>query len=252
MDTHNPAACLLIHGFTGSPSEMEDLGRYLAARGCVVRLPVLPGHGSTPEALLAVRAQDWLFTVEREYRLMAGNSHPVFAIGLSMGAALALHLAANFPLAGVVALAPAMYLPLWQRAAAYALHRVVRWRRKADGPDVHDQSARHRLASYDRYPTAAVLELVRTMQVARTELPRVTVPLLIMHGRLDRTTSFKNVEILRRGVRSSEIQTATLDHSAHVVTVDRDQEKVFTAVWDFVRRHCCSQSGGLPEPVGAQ
>src|SRR5688572_17767016 len=43
-------ACLLLHGFTGSPWDMRPLGERLSERGYAVRAIRLPGHGSTPLA----------------------------------------------------------------------------------------------------------------------------------------------------------------------------------------------------------
>src|SRR5687768_7646312 len=88
-------ACLLLHGFTGSPWDVRPLGEALAARGLYVRAIQLPGHGSTPEALLQVTRQDWLRAAAqallslREYRR-------TFVVGLSMGALLALRLAVDY------------------------------------------------------------------------------------------------------------------------------------------------------------
>lgn len=50
---------LLLHGYTGSPPEMRQIGDDLHARGCTVSAPLLPGHGATPEALNRWRWTDW-------------------------------------------------------------------------------------------------------------------------------------------------------------------------------------------------
>ena len=39
-------ACLLIHGLTGSPSEMAYLAERLNTAGYTVKAPLLPGHGT--------------------------------------------------------------------------------------------------------------------------------------------------------------------------------------------------------------
>ena len=46
--------CLLVHGFTSSPSEMRGLGRYLADRGITANAGLLPGHGTSPADLQGV------------------------------------------------------------------------------------------------------------------------------------------------------------------------------------------------------
>jgi len=230
-------ACLLIHGFTSSPKEMENLGEFLQGNGYEVRIPLLPGHNSKPEALMEVRHRDWIETIEQAYHETAVISDHLFVIGQSLGAALALHLAANFRIAGVVVLATALRLPLWRTAAVFTLSPLIRWRSKPNGPDVMDKSAFHRLNSYNTYPTASVKELIRTMRTVRRELHKVEAPLLVMHGRHDRTMSFKNVEMLRRKVRSREIEIKILENSSHVLTVDYDHEEICAAILSFIRRH---------------
>jgi alpha-beta hydrolase superfamily lysophospholipase len=44
-------ACLLIHGFTGTPWDVRPLGEALSAAGISVQAPRLPGHGTTPAAI---------------------------------------------------------------------------------------------------------------------------------------------------------------------------------------------------------
>jgi len=47
---HGPVV-VLVHGFTGSPWELEPLVDALAGAGYAVRAPLLPGHGESPAAL---------------------------------------------------------------------------------------------------------------------------------------------------------------------------------------------------------
>ena len=42
----NSTGCLLIHGFTGAPTEMRPLGEYLAENGFSVLGVRLSGHGT--------------------------------------------------------------------------------------------------------------------------------------------------------------------------------------------------------------
>jgi carboxylesterase len=51
---------LLLHGLTGMPSEMRPLERHLRRLGCIVDVPLLPGHGATHRELLATGWRDWV------------------------------------------------------------------------------------------------------------------------------------------------------------------------------------------------
>ncbi len=50
---------LLVHGFTGNPSSMLPWARTLSAAGHTVRLPRLPGHGTTWRDMGRTRWPDW-------------------------------------------------------------------------------------------------------------------------------------------------------------------------------------------------
>ena len=47
--------CLVLHGFTATPSEVRWLAEHLAGQGHTVYAPRLAGHGTTPEALARTR-----------------------------------------------------------------------------------------------------------------------------------------------------------------------------------------------------
>jgi len=237
MQKTDKPACLLIHGFTSSPREMNNLGEFLRSKGYVVRVPTLPGHDSQPAALFETKSEDWLRAVEQAYQELAAEHSPIFAIGESMGAALALHVAANFPVKGVVALAPALRLSLWRKVAVHTLSSIIKWQTKRNGPDVRDKSLIDQLRSYNSFPTASVKELLKTMRYVRDELHRVTAPLLIMHGKHDQTMSAINVDVLCEEVGSIEIKTVFLENSSHILTLDYDHKEVFETVLNFIQGH---------------
>jgi carboxylesterase len=226
---------------------MNNLGDFLRSKGCVVRVPTLPGHDTQPSELFNIKSSDWLRAVEQAYQELAIESSSQFVIGESMGAALALHVAANFPVSGVVALAPALRLSLWRKVAVHTLSAIIPWQKKRNGPDVRDKTFVDQLRSYDSFPTASVKELLKTMRFVRDELHRVTAPLLIMHGKHDRTMSLINVEVLRREVGSKKIKTVFLENSSHILTLDYDHREVFETVFSFIDEYSLETKNALAE-----
>lgn len=84
---------LLLHGLSDSPYSVRTLADYYAAQGFVVLAPRLPGHGTTPSALLDVQWQDWKAVVDLSMRELAARTDPgkpLHIVGYSNGAALAL------------------------------------------------------------------------------------------------------------------------------------------------------------------
>jgi carboxylesterase len=240
--------CLLVHGFTGTPWEMRPLGDALAARGFPVRAPRLAGHGTDVTDLARTRWTDWYASVEESFALLAREVPRVAAIGLSMGALLTLHLAALRG-AGVAPLvlcgtplrlgeARARWLPVAARVPLLWSWIVRRYGAipKAGGPDIADPTMRAASPSYLATPIAGVLEVLRLQAVVRGELGRVTQPALLLHGRHDHSVPLDNLDLLRRGLGSSIVETHVLEQSFHVVTVDRDRDEVARLVGNFLDR----------------
>src|SRR5690349_18829933 len=88
---------LLIHGLTGTPTEMRFVGNGLNRAGFSVLGMQLAGHSGDENDLLATGWRDWYASVvEAATRLRAQVDH-LFVAGLSMGAVLALKLAIDRP-----------------------------------------------------------------------------------------------------------------------------------------------------------
>jgi alpha-beta hydrolase superfamily lysophospholipase len=84
---------LLLHGLSDSPYSLRDLAAKYEARGFVVVMPRLPGHGTAPSSLRNTQWQDWLAVAElgaREVRARTGPGKPFHIAGYSNGGALAL------------------------------------------------------------------------------------------------------------------------------------------------------------------
>ena len=57
------------------------MGEYLHQQGYTVHAPRLAGHGTTPEAMVGVRWQEWAADVLAGFELLRGECDRVFAIG---------------------------------------------------------------------------------------------------------------------------------------------------------------------------
>jgi len=85
-------AALLLHGLTDSPYSMRSIGEHLASRGLEVVGLRLPGHGTAPSGLLYFEVEDMQAAVRlamRDLRQRMGPDRPIYLVGYSNGAALA-------------------------------------------------------------------------------------------------------------------------------------------------------------------
>jgi len=237
-----PLGCLLVHGFTGTPEEMRPLAETLAAHGFPVHAVRLAGHGTDVTELARTRWSDWFASVEAGVAHLRATAGRLAVAGMSMGSLLALHLAATRP-ADVTALvlcgtplrlgdARVRWVPLISRLLPTRLAMIA----KANGPDVADPAMRAASLSYRMTPLAGVAQLLRLQVTVRAELPRVTQPALLLHGRHDHSVPLVNLELLHRSLGSPWIETGILERSWHVITMDVDRAEVGRLAADFLER----------------
>ncbi|EGO63710.1 alpha/beta hydrolase [Acetonema longum] len=222
---------LLVHGFTGSPSEMRLLGESLQKEGYTVLAPRLPGHGTSPSHMAQTRWMDWYGAVEDAYHVLRGLCREVSVAGLSMGGLLALKLAAEYPVKTVTALSAPIYIAD-KRLKWLPLYRVVRQyvpkrRRPLNVDPIYS-------VGYDRTPLTSLASLLDLIGQVDTVLPRLTAPLLIVQSKAEHTVCPRSaVHILERA-GSREKKIVWLTRSGHIVTLDNERHTVFTAIASFL------------------
>ena len=93
-----PVGVLLIHGLTGTPTELRQVAKGLAKTGnCTVYVPTLVGHCGDNSDLQATGWRDWYEGVRRTFVGVKQRHTQVFVGGLSMGAVMSMYLASEHP-----------------------------------------------------------------------------------------------------------------------------------------------------------
>ncbi len=198
-------------------------------------LPTLCGHGTQPEAMLQCTYRDWLCDAETALNALRRQCKTVFVVGLSMGGALSLYLAAHHDFAGVVTMAAPVRLSPVKEVAARWLHPVIRWQIKKNGPDIRDQAAKKRLRSYYRYPTRAAVELFNLLRLVRGHLSRIRMPILIIHSKQDHAVPYTNAVRIYRSVASAQKRLKLFTESYHIISADVEKEQVFKEIQEFIQ-----------------
>lgn len=228
-----PVGALVVHGFTGSPYGMRALGDYLAARGITVEGLRLPGHGTSWEHLNSFTRSHWEEAIFEGYRKLSERCDKTFAVGLSFGGALCLHLAANHPhLDGVVAIAPFLFTKDPLRFLAPVVPRLTK-SIKAVGNDIADPDVDER--AYERFPTLAGASMLKLTRDIRRDLPKVRCPVLLLHSRNDHTAPPENSEEIEKRISSTDKEVVWYERSYHVLTLDFDKEDVYDRTYRFIK-----------------
>jgi carboxylesterase len=250
-----PVGFLLIHGLGGTPVEMRFVAIGLARAGYTVSCPQLAGHCGSFDDLRATSWQDWYASVEKAHDELRKTCRKVIVGGLSMGAILALHLAAERRDAvhGAALFAPTLKLDGWGVPWYSVLFNLVRDRKTADlitfserepygikDPRVRalvtaainsgDSSKAGQLTN----PGRVMLEMRWLVAAVKRQLGSIRQPTLIVHPREDDRASLGNAAYLQRSLRGM-VETFVLDDSYHIVTIDRQRDLVVARTAAFAR-----------------
>jgi len=226
-----PTGVLLLHGFTGNPSSLRPLGEHLAARGHAVSCPRYPGHGTRWQELASTRWQDWESAAVRALEELSGRCEAVVACGLSVGGAMALHLSVRHRehLRGLVAINP--YVRNWRLAFA-PLVRPFHASVRGVGDDIKKPGRTE--VPYERIPVAALVQLNRFLRIVRSELPFMSLPLLVFHSSEDHVVPRGNAEFVLARVGAEQRELVFLPNSYHVATLDNDAETILERTDEFI------------------
>lgn len=231
-----PTACLLVHGLTSTPYEVREIGSVLHQAGYTVQGIRLPGHGTRPEDLMTISWREWTAAVEAAWAGLNRTFERVFAIGSSLGASLALWLAAEHRLSGVVGLGTPVRLRRMARLA-----RLFAWVRplvpkRASGSSIRDPQARARHPSYGATALHAAAEMAALLDHLRPRLPAITTPALLIHSWHDSVIAPQNAVEAYEALGSPDKTLLWVYNSDHIISEDYDKYLVFQAILDFVAR----------------
>jgi carboxylesterase len=257
-DRRGPDAVMLIHGLTGTPAEMRHLARQLRKRGFSVMVPQLAGHCGSVAALKRSRWEDWYAGIEAAFTQLSAMHATVFVSGLSMGALLALELAARqgTRVAGLGLLSPTFFydgwnmprfrrrlLPLaflpplkhflyWRETSPYGI-KCERTRAMVHAVlENRDAQAAEKVGIF-RTPMVTVEQSSLLIRQVAASLPRVHSPVLVVHSTEDDMASVRNAHFVTQRVASTDIETWLIDNTYHVLTLDRRKDDVAARVADF-------------------
>ncbi|GLZ39207.1 alpha/beta fold hydrolase [Actinokineospora sp. NBRC 105648] len=233
---------LLSHGFTGSPVSLRPWADRLVAEGHSVRLPLLPGHGTSWQEMNATTWPQWYGEVERAFDELRASCEVVFAFGLSMGGALCLRLAQErgAQVAGLVLVNPSVMTLRKQARLLPVLSRVV-----ASVAPISNDIAKPGVSehAYQRTPLRALASLAKLWATVRRDLPRVDQPVLVLHSAVDHVVEPENSALVLGGVSSTDVTEVVLENSYHVATLDHDAPVIFDRSVEFVRRVRAERAG---------
>ena len=244
------ALVLLLHGALDYSGAFDELGPQLANHGLSALAIDQRGFGATStrgswggdNRMIRDVIEAILFL-----RMRYGCDLPLFVLGESMGAAVAVHSAARVPdldLAGLVLASPGAVSGLWRRIVGSLLTRIFRFCFPNGGFRIE------RVSAWDHAPSAAIrllsdpmvlrqirpatlVGLLKLSLSAIDQAEHVRVPVLTMVGGRDDILRIECIRRLHDGL-AGEKQWAYFLDAPHLLLHWKDNERVIRLVLGWV------------------
>jgi len=234
-------AILVLHGGGDTPQVVREMADSLHQRGFAVRVPLLADHGRRLAAMRVFDASKWRQQVRREFEMLRSGHDWVGVVGLSVGGALALDLAAERDdVSALVLLAPFVAVSRTIRVLA----RTSRWwgpllpyLPSRGGRSIHDPVAAVRGLAHGLITPAELRSLVDAANLAHDALSRTKSPTLMIQSREDNRVSAAAAEQAFAKLGSPDKRFVWTEGAGHVITVDYGKNRVFEQTTEWMQAH---------------
>ncbi|MGI9032126.1 MAG: alpha/beta hydrolase, partial [Acidimicrobiales bacterium] len=227
------------------PRSVRGVSGALPPPGLAVEAPLLPGHGTDPDDILATGWDDWYAAAASAYAELARRCSSLMLFGLSMGGTLAAALAAEHPeIAAMVVVNP--YIdppaPSFRELLGGLLDAGETWVSTVTS-DIADPDGRE--VGYSGTPIAPLLSLCHALDRLAPRLGEITCPVLIFTSRIDHVVPPVSSKVLAQAV-SGPVEQVWLENSFHNATLDRDRLEIERGTIELAREFCSASSSLLP------
>ncbi|MFH1694500.1 MAG: alpha/beta fold hydrolase [Patescibacteria group bacterium] len=232
---------LLLHGWSSSPQEFnpdftESTAKYINDLGYTVYVPLHKGHGTEPEDLIDVKWEDWLAGAREAYDFLAETTENIVVGGMSMGANLALMLATEKPVLGVIPMGTPIFFRFHFLGLIYAWSlrnkkelRNKKYRKK-------DVYIAHKKVHYLQYPPQSAYEAIDSRKPVKRILKDIKDPILVMHSITDNVIHPFSAQYVYMKVASKDKKISLIRDSYHSFTTDMHSDKANKIIGAFLDR----------------
>jgi len=237
---------VLIHGYMAAPPEVRELAVYLSKRGFLVYAPRVSGHGTSPDDLATRSHQDWMESADEAYAIVSSLCRQVVVGGFSTGAGLALDLGTRINgLTALFAVSPPLRL---QDFSVRFLPAVGFWNRSMGLMNIEgakrefiENRPENPHINYFRNPLSGVKELGLLMASVEKNLPKITVPTLVIQANGDPIVNPKGSKKVFQRISSTDKEYRAFNFDRHGILLGEGAKRVHGAIGDFLQRVTASR-----------
>lgn len=237
---------VLIHGLLSTPREFGLISLPLQARGAPLIILNIPGYTEADRRQFR-RWSSWVDAACDAIRAQFGSNQPFVLGGLCSGGMVAAAVAARgeFNVRSLVMMSPSFGYDGWARTRWWGWRKVAhalgvdRWIsvRESEPYGIKNEKIRKWVerdmhvratsaAGPSTLPLWAINQSERLMRHVIRQFPRLRMPTVVMHSRLDEICSLGLVKRVFDTLPSGPNRLVVFDNSYHMITIDNDRQQV--------------------------
>lgn len=237
---------VLIHGLLSTPREFGLISLPLQSRGAPLIILNIPGYTEADRSQFK-RWSSWVDAACDVIREQFGSNQPFVLGGLCSGGMVAAAVAARgeFNVRSLVMMSPSFGYDGWARTRWWGWRKVAhllgvdRWIsvRESEPYGIKNEKIRKWVerdmhvratsaAGPSTLPLWAINQSERLMRHVTRQFPRLQMPTVVMHSRLDEICSLGLVKRVFDTLPVGPNRLVVFDNSYHMITIDNDRQQV--------------------------
>lgn len=239
---------LWFPAWASAEDDLQEMIEYLKQYNIEYHSINLKGHNTKPADLHGVTYQDWLQQAEESYLEVSQKWDYVFVGGLSMGGQLALYLASKYKIAGIITIGTPLKIkiPFIIRYLSHFL-QYIPYRIHKKNYFFNERIKKINLSrkgNYRNFPISSVAQVCfLTRKTRRKYIQHINSPILLIQSTSDHVVPNYNLDIFQKKLKipSQDIHIMWVKDAYHLVTLDKDKQKVFNSIYEFIQKYSIIQ-----------
>ena len=233
----NELGLLLFHGGGGgTAADLKPLALDLHEEcGFTIKVPLLPGYGTSPTDLRKVQVTTWLDATLNEYELLKKTCTKIVVGGHSMGGILSFILASKVKVDGLISIATPLAIRGFLPKIAPIMDIFVKFHR-IDSDSLRSES-NNEWIGYDEIPLNIVAKINKLLKIMKNNLDQIDCPVLLFQGRLDDQIAINSMEDLYRNMRSKIKRKIYLEKNQHSILHCPDHNIIVNETMNFIKKN---------------
>ncbi len=240
-DGNKDVIVFLVHGFSGSPYDLSELGKYLSEHNINACGVLLAGHGGDYAVFAPTGHREWWQSVKLEIDRYQGDYQHIILMGYSFGSNLVMDIACRYPelAEGVICMSPSVFIRKHNRVrflnAVFSLFtdHVDKRKMRRDRRALYEAGGRHITVS--THGLSSFFEFIDNY--TKRQLPLFSAPILLIHSRDDYASNPRSSEYIFEKIASTDKELFMINEFEHNPLNSNSRNVIFGKILEFIAEH---------------